>query len=275
MPSRRHWSPGSGDIEAPLLAEIQWLARIYAGFTVLAMTVLITRLIGIGKFQVLGVDVPVDAFTAIAVLATLAHYSRASWLRSLLMQVSGDHADGLQARRVLQEVRKSDSVFLRGFIPRVRLATASTSRVKVYVMEKADPTSAVTYGAVAVIFLALLPFRLSHGHLIFSRGWPGICLAVAAAAFCVLNWQAACRWLIPFSAMSARSPAEELTAAEEWDDYDFTGGSAPDGLTGLLFVLIAACLVIVVGVAFLPIWLPVWLIRAGWNLVRRRHGNRE
>jgi hypothetical protein len=257
MPKR--WSPGSQDIEGPLLVEILWLARMYAAFTVLALTVLAARLVGIGQFSILGLEVPMDGFTGISVLATLVHFYRARWIRSLLLLVSVDQSDGLQVGRILQEVRKSDSLFLRGFIPRVRLGATLRNRVNVYVMEKTDPTSIVTYGANFITFFALLPFRVSSGHLLYSGGWPGICLTLAAPLFCVANWQAACQWLIPFSMMSIRSPDEEFTDMEERGVITSSGGGPIAFLIG-----------VTLGIILLPIWLPPILAVMGWDYLTDR-----
>ena len=137
--------------------------------------------------MVLGIEIPVDGFTVIAFLGVLVHWNRARWLRDLLRGVNADNSDGLQASRVLQEVRKSDNLFLTGFVPRVRLASRVSSRVNVYIMEKTDPTSIVTYAAFVVIFLSLLPFRLAGRHLYYSPGWPGIFLGIAALGICVVR----------------------------------------------------------------------------------------
>ena len=208
------WSPNSQDIEGPLQAEISWLAKMYAAFSVLALTALVTRLVGIAQLNVLGIAIPVDAFTAIAFLGVLVHWNRARWLRDLLRQVDADNSDGLQASRILKEARKSDNLFLRGFVPRVRLAPRVSSQMNVYIMEKDDPTSMVTYAAFVVILLSLLPFRLAGGHLYYSAGWPGVLLGIAALGICVLNWHIACLWLIPFSKLSTRSPLDKPRPAE-------------------------------------------------------------
>jgi hypothetical protein len=102
---------------------------------------------------------------------------------------------------------------------------------------------------------------VSGGQFDYRGGWIGICCSLAAPVICILNWQIACRWLLPFSKLSLRSPEKPFT--DEILDHRMTGLGVLDGMGVLVIIFL-----------LLPLFLPIVLARSAWEQVAgflRRH----
>lgn len=159
--------------EREIVNGVAFICRILLVGLLLASAVIFARMFGRGGAIAIAngsINVPANYAWIMFVALTLGHrlYSR-HLVRNILLfwDSSGTVDDGV---RVFDEIRSRPNMFVFGLIPRVR--TTRRWRLKSYIMERSDPSSAFSHFALLLFLVSMLPWYItSYGDLRWSKGW--------------------------------------------------------------------------------------------------------
>ncbi|MGW3283932.1 hypothetical protein ACWDR3_04700 [Streptomyces sp. NPDC001002] len=232
------------------LAELSQLAKAYAATVgrilltggVAALLVICARLFGKNSVAAMGLEAPLRHAWILFVAITVAHVFWAKFLADTLSAM--EMLDGSQAtgKALLRTVRTESGLMLRGLVPRVDRIGDS----HVYAMSRKDPSTWLSFGLALSAYIAILPWRITHGSLELDGSVARlIVLVIVGLVALYVNWLIGGTWILMLSELANPEGSREIYVfagswVRWWGDFFFVT------VFGVIFILVASPFVILV-----------------------------
>jgi hypothetical protein len=173
-------------------------AVLLFGATVAALIVA-ARLFGGSEVKAPGIDVPLEHAWLLLVLVTVAHVFLGFFFYQSIHGLWRERFGPVVGRRVFDEIKIESNLFLRGMLPRSQPVRPGS---RYYRMSWADPSTWVAHLALLVTVVALLPWHVEHGKLLFADTSTIIRFAVLVLFIVLINWRMGAAWSIGLSQLT-------------------------------------------------------------------------
>lgn len=177
------------------LGHFKMISKVLLSSGAIALLTVLVRILGQVDINSTYFKAPVDYAWLYFAAASVAH---AFWAFIAVQSLEQVRAE-THAKALFDEVRTSESLFLRGLIPRTEPTSHGSWAVR---MSYRDPTTWISCGLALTVFFAILPWRIEHGiH------WDGslkntVTLAVTALVIVTANWLIGSVWAVALSQLA-------------------------------------------------------------------------
>jgi hypothetical protein len=181
-------SPRGRDI----VNQTKLITRLLALGATVAIVIIVVRITASdNKIKLPGdIKVPITDAWLILVALTACHIFLTVFLVRQTHLVWRDPAAAEEGADIVREVKADGNIFVSGLEVKVE------RRRRLYIRSAWDQSIWVAYLAALLLFAAVLPWGLDHGHLRWSSGAALGAFIALAVALTVLNWLAGGTWVV-------------------------------------------------------------------------------